>query len=469
MTMTNQRAKMLHCLSILVFILTATTTTSTLIQLPPSIQTSPSITHVASTLETLLTNTTIIIEKIEKININIDATLSPESFRWIKNETIIHIQAADHRGIIYSIHEIIKQISNRQHIQKTNSQSPAFPRRTFSEQAQLLNLPDVAYYTSTGDMNSARIISECQTLMSLIPKLHWLRINTLQILLNHIEDVVDYSFLTKATNRPPIYASHDPHVKRANQISTLLNENLFNPLIENNMEGTVMMFEFAFPPSLAQHYNLSVYSPDLAVVIQYKFEEFFQRLPNCTGVLVYVADNWSPRAGYNFSRIWNTPEELAMVANMYFDAVVTASGKQLWFSLWSAYTVSGQVDSSWSTINQMTSRHSDLEFSINIMEGDFMIDHPLNNILAHGGAASRDVQVMVDVQRQYNGWGRAIALPARQWSKAILHAWHQGANSIQGMGPWSESAEWSDVGDELDNNTFVGQVSWAGLYNRVSD
>lgn len=72
-------------------------------------------------------------------------------------------------------------------------------------------------------MNSARIISECQTLMSLVPKLHWLRINTLQILLNHIEDVVDYSFLTKATERPPIYASHDPHVKRANQISRLLN------------------------------------------------------------------------------------------------------------------------------------------------------------------------------------------------------------------------------------------------------
>ena len=188
-----------------------------------------------------------------------------------------------------------------------------------------------------------------------------------------------------------------------------------------------MLFEFTFPPKLAELYNLSsVHSPDVRTVIKLKYEELFATLPNVTGVLIYVADSWSPRAGYGFRHLWKTPEELAMLADIYYEAVVEASGgkRQLWFSLWSAYTVAGQVDASWQTISRLSNRN--VSFSVDDTNVDFMLNHRENTVLAQQGAAARRMNVVVDVMRQYNGWGRALAMPAKQWGRRMLDAWHQG-------------------------------------------
>jgi hypothetical protein len=66
-----------------------------------------------------------------------------------------------------------------------------------------------------------------------------------------------------------------------------------------------MLFEFSFPPALAALYDISsVNSTDIATVIRYKFKELFATLPEVKGVLIYVADDWSPRTGYNFTQLW---------------------------------------------------------------------------------------------------------------------------------------------------------------------
>ena len=109
----------------------------------------------------------------------------------------------------------------------------------------------------------------------------------------------------------------------------------WQPLAAQHVQGYLMLFEFSFPPALAEIYNISsVYSPDLATVIKFKFAELFKTLPHVSGVLIYVADDWSPRTGYNFTQLWRTSEELGLLANLYYDAIVTGAGKDLWFSLW---------------------------------------------------------------------------------------------------------------------------------------
>jgi hypothetical protein len=213
---------------------------------------------------------------------------------------------------------------------------------------------------------------------------------------------------------------------------------------------------------------------------------------------------------------------------MYYDAVVEECGKDLWFSLWSAYTVNGQADSSWPTLLQITNKNVSFRCewkavwmqymahaiiavccvetpccslvyirsliiavcmafphnlaymytlcclscrSVDDTDVDFMLSHQENTVLLEQGAACRRINVVVDVMRQYNGWGRGLALPAKQWGGRMLDAWHQGAQGAQAMGCWAEAAVWPDSGGELDNATaaiVAGQdtYSWSGWWNR---
>ena len=63
-------------------------------------------------------------------------------------------------------------------------ESPGYSQRTLSEQAQLLDFPDMGYRTGVGgkDFNVSRIASECRTLLQMAPTLHSLRVNTLQVM-----------------------------------------------------------------------------------------------------------------------------------------------------------------------------------------------------------------------------------------------------------------------------------------------
>lgn len=284
------------------------------------------------------------------------------------------------------------------------------------------------------------------------PTLHSLRVNTLQVMHSQPEEFINYDLLTQHSGRAPVYPGLDQHRTRAKQLTETVNRELWDPLAAQHIGGYLMLFEFSFPPALATLYNItSVHSPDLAMVIKYKFKELFAALPNVAGVLIYVADNWSPRAGYEFQQLWSTAEELSLLANMYYDAVVATSKKDLWFSLWSAYTVPGQVDSFWPTILSLTEKN--VSFSVDDTNVDFMVNHRENTVLLDNGAAQRRMNVVVDVMRQYNGWGRALALPAKQWGRRMLDAWHQGAVGAQAMGCWSEAAVWADKGIEIDNYT----------------
>ena len=150
-----------------------------------------------------------------------------------------------------------------------------------------------------------------------------------------------------------------------------------------------------------------------------------------------------------------------MLADVYYDAVVKTAGKDLWFSLWSAYTVPGQVDSSWGLIDKLSDPN--ISYSVDDTNVDFMLNHQENTVLLEQGAASRRINVVVDAMRQYNGWGRALALPAKQWGRRMLDAWHQGAVGAQAMGCWAEAAVWPDRGEKVDNATSpTGHYSWAG-------
>ena len=66
--------------------------------------------------------------------------------------------------------------------------------------------------------------------------------------------------------------------------------------------------------------------------------------------MVTVADAWSPRADYLFTKVWSTPTQLAKVANAFYDTIVEASKKMLVFRLW-APEPQGSYITDWESVN----------------------------------------------------------------------------------------------------------------------
>ena len=345
------------------------------------------------------------------------------------------------------------------------SSSPVYSLRTISEEGQLLDIPDRSYYTEDYNHFNISLLQEETLLLEyeIVPAILRLQLNSLTILHSDLEDYVNYDTLnTFIPNAPIIYPSNDPHrTRQADLISIIA------PWVEHltNDYGIAVYFqpyEFSSPNGICnnpKYFNCTLGSPDIGNILKARYTEFFAAVPSCAGIVATVTDSWSPRANYTFVTLWSTTAQLAEVATIFYDAIVTTGQKDLVFRLW----VLGQtVD--WPTLRDNTP--PGVEFSVKQTEGDFLLDYPINNLLNSTAPSEKRFMVLVDAFRQYNGWTSSVCYMGAQWQRRLAIAVQNGVKDLNIWGSWAPGCTWPDSGGSLGNySQSNGYKSWRGYWN----
>ena len=223
--------------------------------------------------------------------------------------------------------------------------APTFGLRPWSEEGQLLALPDRGFYTADGAAaDVAAIAGEAAALEAeVVPALLRLRMNALIVLHSDVEDYVTYdslpSFLPGA---PAIYAANATHrARRAGVVGVMA------PWIEHlaadfGLAFFFQVYELSSPPGVCVPpaggggalLNCSLRAPATAALLKAKYGELRAALPSLAGVFVTVEDSWAPRAGYEFSVLWAGAAELPVAVTLFHDALVASAGLRMVFRLW---------------------------------------------------------------------------------------------------------------------------------------
>jgi hypothetical protein len=412
----------------------------------------------------------------------------------------IHVICNGLLGLAYSLHNLREKIALNgleylfiNLISKNESSffssTPAFGVRAWSEEGTLLAIPDRGYYTSDGNSADIDIISnEALSLeIEIIPAMLRLRMNTLIVLNSDIEDYITYDTLPiYLPNAPVIYSLNDTHRNRRSGILSVITPWVKHLLDDFGISFFLQVYELSSPPGVCSSassngppplFNCSLDSPAVTALVQTKYTELFSAIPAMAGIFVTVEDSWTPRAGYVFNVLWSTQAELPRVVNMFHNAIVGLSQKQLYFRLW----VFGEtVD--WN--NLVTNTPTDVRFSVKQTQGDFLLDYDINALLKCINGSDqilpssfntslcpphdRRLIIEVDAFRQYNGWTSGIAYMGSQWSPRLTEAINNANGTeidIWGWGSWAPGCTWPDSGPTLINGTNTTYKSWRSWWS----
>jgi len=354
--------------------------------------------------------------------------------------------------------------------------APVFGLRPWSEEGQLLALPDRGYYTADGSAaDTAAIAGEAAALEAeVVPALLRLRMNALIVLHSDVEDYVTYdtlpSFLPGA---PAIYAANASHRARRAGVVAVMAPWISRLAADYGLAFYFQVYELSSPPGVcvppaggggAPLLNCSLRAPATAALLRAKYGELRAALPALAGVFVTVEDSWAPRAGYEFSVLWSGAAELPVAVTLFHDAIVRGAGLKMVFRLW----LFGQpVD--WPALRDGSP--PDVEFSVKQTQGDFLLDYPINSLLdcapppADCPPRQRRVIVEVDAFRQYNGWTSGVCWMGEQWAPRLATAAANGAADVWGWGSWAPGCTWPDSGPSLHNATPGAFKSWRGWWS----
>lgn len=384
--------------------------------------------------------------------------LTPTAEGWavvVNDDASLRVTAHGLLGLAYSLHSLREGItlarggggSLRAAVLAWGARAPPSPRfvmRAWSEEGQLLALPDRGYYSADGAAaDTTAIAAEAAALEAeIVPALLRLRMNTLVVLNSDMEDYVTYDTLpTYLPGAPAIYSPTDPHrARRAGVVSVLA------PWIAHLADAfgiafMVQLYELSSPPGVCHDaasgkkalFNCSLRSPATRALLQSKYAEVHAALPAAAGIVVTVEDSWTPRAGYEFNVLWSGAAELPVAVSLFYDAIVP-TGLQMVFRLW----LFGQpVD--WPVLRSGTP--DAVRLSVKQTQGDFLLDYEINQLLecsAGGDCPPRDrrMTVEVDAFRQYNGWTSGVCYMGEQWVPRLTEAAAHGASDVWGWGSW---------------------------------
>jgi len=347
--------------------------------------------------------------------------------------------------------------------------TPNFELRAWSEEGQLLALPDRGYYSADGQQaNVTAISAECAALEAeVVPALLRLRMNALIVLHSDLEDYVTYDSLPRfLPGAPAVYNASSAHRARRAGIVGVMQPWLQHLADAFGLPFFFQVYELSSPPGVcgaAPALNCSLAAPATRALLQAKYSEVRAALPALAGIFVTVEDSWTPRAGYEFNVLWSGMPELPSVVTLFHDAVVQTAGLRMYFRLW----LFGQpVD--WPLLRSGTP--PDAAFSVKQTQGDFLLDFPINTLLECSAelCPPRDRRVIVEVDafRQYNGWTSTVAYMGAQWAPRLAQAAAAGAKDVWGWGSWAPGCTWPDSGPELVNASagFKSWRSWWGSY-----
>ena len=144
----------------------------------------------------------------------------------------------------------------------------------FSEQGQLLDIPDFGYYSEESPyVDRERLEKEVDELKRLVDHVVALGYNTLTVLHLSFEEYIDYRYLDK-----PVYAPGDRHLKRSPVFCKYLKE-LCDYAHARHIKLYLQLYETQFPPQLDKLYGVSLDSPSMERIIEAKVRELFERVP----------------------------------------------------------------------------------------------------------------------------------------------------------------------------------------------
>lgn len=395
--------------------------------------------------------------------------------------------------------------------------TPLYATRAWSEEGQLLAIPDRGFYTSDGSAaNVSAIAGDAAALEAeIVPALLRLRMNTLVVLHSDVEDYVTYDTLpTFLPGAPAIYGPSDPHRTRREGIVLVMAPWVAHLKDDFGLAFVLQVYELSSPPGVCTPpsgggkplLNCSLGSPDVPALLkvrhrlagcdsnrpttafaclqpvihsidppphrpspprmQARYSELAASIPALSGMLVTVEDSWAPRAGYEFSLLWSTQPQLPEVVSMFHDAINATAGLRMMFRLW----VFGETID-WPTL--AAGSPPGAEFSVKQSQGDFLLDSPLNALLqcnaTSGDCPPRDRRMIVEVDafRQYQAWGSGLCYMGDQWAPRLAEASAAGAADIWGWGSWAPGCTWPDSGPTLINgSTTPGEYkSWRGWWD----
>jgi hypothetical protein len=229
-----------------------------------------------------------------------------------------------------------------------------------------------------------------------------------------------------------------------------------------HIEVFLQVYEFQYPPRLAELYRIDLNHPDTEKVIHAKVRELFETVP--FDGLVITATESNPRSGYLSKNLWEKygKEGAGKMMTMYHHAA-KAAGKTVIFRSWLiAY---GAADSHLVIGNTPT----DSQLEIKHTGRDFFLNFPLTDAITDGLGNVRPLTITFDVFPQYYGWSRLICYQNRIAEEAKL-ARKNGVTGIQAWGAWSPGCIWSDrhpgyLPDGQLKDPGKKMDDWAGLWN----
>ncbi len=348
----------------------------------------------------------------------------------------------DQRGLMYGLFRLAELITisdDPWQIQYTSS--PDFPIRIFSEQGQLLDIPDIAYYSDQSPyVNTALLSNDVEKTKQLMRHVAANGFNAFAFLHLNVEEYIDYRYLDQT-----IYPDDDRHRLRSPVFCRYLTD-LCDYAHALHLDIYMQVYEIAFPPRLDELYKVHIDSPNIERIVQARYRELFERVP-LDGVII-TATEQAPRCGYKARQLWKTKAEAARMATIYHQACRTV-GKQCIFRLWRvAYDAEGFAEVARAALN-------DTVFAIKNTGGDYYLDHPLTTAITSGLPRQHNLTVLFDTFREFDGWSRLFCYMKR-WGERVRACRDNGVIGINAWGPWSPGCIWAD-----EDGTF----SWQGRWN----
>ncbi len=390
-----------------------------------------------------------------------DPPLQPEAFRiraaGLAGRKAVVIEG-DERGLMYGAFKLAERIRlGEDPFALTIESAPEFPLRMFSEEGQLLDLPDQSYYAEQSPyVDESRVRKEIDEAKRLVDHVARLGFNTITFLHVNCEDYIDYRYLDQS-----IYAEGDRHLVRSPVFCRYMSE-LCDYAHARHIDVFLQLYEIQYPPKLDALYGVDLDSPNIQTIISAKCRELFERIP-LDGLVITPTES-HPRCGYRSKHLWARQGRsgAGKMLTLYHTACA-AVGKKAVFRLWRIASDAAGAREACQHIPK------EAMFSVKNTGGDFWLNSPLTDIVTQGLGREQPLMVVFDTFRQYDGWSRCFCL-VQQWGDRVRLCQENGVRAINAWGAWSPGCIWPDwepgYMKNPDGSNQTGKpVAWAGHWN----
>jgi len=337
--------------------------------------------------------------------------------------------------------------------------SPDFPMRMFSEEGQLLDLPDRNYYAEDVPfVDLDRMDKEIEEAKRLVDHVARLGFNAITFLHVNCEDYIDYRYLDE-----PIYAEDDRHLVRSPVFCRYMTD-LCDYAHARHLDVFLQLYEIQYPPKVDELYGIDLESPHIERIISAKCKELFERVP-LDGLVITPTES-HPRCGYRSKHLWAKEGRgrrgAGRMLTLYHEAC-QAVGKKAIFRLW---RIAGSAEGVRSACQSIPEKAM---ISVKNTGGDFWINSPLTDIVTAGVGQEQPLMVVFDAFRQYDGWSRTFCY-MKQWGERIRLCRDNGVLAVNVWGAWSPGCIWPDFEPGYmknpDGTDQTGPpVAWAGHWS----